>query len=148
MSIEIKVKLHEVKNDGLPIDENGDMPDELIGKVAFLWDGEIVSGWPLNNKGVNSVWEAADDALGGPGEFQGVTHWVEFPKPIWDIEDKCTCHVCELIGKIKSLEEKATEEESVALNEMWNRMEAAETELEVQELKEKGEWPEHDTDNI
>jgi hypothetical protein len=80
------VKVHEVATDGYP-----DM-DKLVGRVAFLFDGCIVSGWPLfrakleaqgsSARGVrDGDWEADSD-VGHPGTFGGVTHWVEFPKPL------------------------------------------------------------------
>jgi hypothetical protein len=76
---EILVKVHEIAKDGLP-----DM-DQLTGRVAFIWDGEIVSGWPLNKDEDGSMlWRGAEDLFMGP--FYGVTHWVEFPVPVRDLE--------------------------------------------------------------
>lgn len=76
MAKEIVVKVYEIAMDGLP-----DM-DALTGRVAFIFDGCIVSGWPLEN---SDMWEANSD-VGNIKPFAGVTHWVEFPKPVWDLE--------------------------------------------------------------
>lgn len=81
---EVKVKIHSIEEDGLP-----DM-EKLCGRVAFLWDGELVSGWPLTKECFPYCakyvhWETSDDAL-GHGEFGNVTHWIEFPKPFWEYE--------------------------------------------------------------
>lgn len=72
----ITAKLHEIATDGLP-----DM-DSLTGRVAFLFDGCIVSGWPLDERedGV-TLWEADSD-VGRLTKFYGVTHWIEFPLPL------------------------------------------------------------------
>jgi hypothetical protein len=82
------IMVHEIATDGYP-----DMDDnDLVGRVAFLWDGYIVSGWPLHaNPEDHSTahtghWEAADDKLSSVREFAGVTHWVEFPQPVWRYE--------------------------------------------------------------
>lgn len=83
---EITIKVHSIADDGLPDMEN------LTGRVAFLWDGNIVSGWPLHVDPQDHAtpysggWEAADDKLSSVREFRGVTHWVEFPEPVWNIE--------------------------------------------------------------
>lgn len=77
---EITIIVHSIAEDGLPDMDNRD----FTGKVAFLWDGYIVSGWPLDSVGYPGMWESADDALGG--KFTGVTHWVEFPTPVWKLE--------------------------------------------------------------
>lgn len=82
MASEMTVKIHEVAVDGLP-----DM-ESLTGRVAFIWDGAIVSGWPIGAEfgGVmydGQLWEPSEDRFGGP--VVGVTHWVEFPYPVWSI---------------------------------------------------------------
>ena len=79
MAEQMTVMVHTILEDGLP-----DM-DKLTGRVAFIWDGAIVSGWPLNRVGNPEAWEPAEDAM-GHGPFYGVTHWVEFPTAIWNIE--------------------------------------------------------------
>ncbi len=66
--------LHEIAVDGLP-----DM-EKLVGRVAFIFDGEIVSGWPSSD----GLWEANSD-VGCCPHFDGVTHWVEFPRPLEQI---------------------------------------------------------------
>lgn len=74
---ELKVIVHDIEQDGYP-----DM-DTLTGRVAFVWDGNIVSGWPNHNTDgqPEGTWEPAEDRFGGP--VSGVTHWIEFPVPLW-----------------------------------------------------------------
>jgi hypothetical protein len=82
---DLTVRVHSIAVDGLP-----DM-DALVGRVAFLFDGCIVSGWPLHvvptdhTTPYSGYWEADTD-VGNNQRFGGVTHWVEFPVPMWDIE--------------------------------------------------------------
>lgn len=71
----MEIKVHAIAEDGLP-----DM-EKMTGRVAFLFDGCIVSGWPLDHE----QWEA-DSTVGRHGVFRGVTHWIEFPVAVWDIE--------------------------------------------------------------
>lgn len=77
--MEISVKLFSVEKDGLP-----DMKD-LVGQVAFLMDGNIVSGWPLDEKDENGnpYWEADSD-VGRKGKFAGVKQYMVFDRPIWE----------------------------------------------------------------
>jgi hypothetical protein len=75
----MEIKVHEIAKDGLPA------MDDLTGRVAFIFDGCIVSGWPLRDNGNGeTTWEANSD-VGHGGVFYGVTHWVEFPVPVWDM---------------------------------------------------------------
>jgi hypothetical protein len=74
----MEIKVREIATDGLP-----DM-DNLTGRVAFIFDGCIVSGWPLSPEGDEVPWEADSD-VGRSEKFYGVTHWVEFPVPVWDM---------------------------------------------------------------
>lgn len=76
---EITVKIYKISEDGYPDIENN---KNLKGRIAFLWDGNIVSGWPVDKE--EGSWETDD--VGKAGLFYGVTHWVEFPVAIWDIE--------------------------------------------------------------
>ncbi len=88
MSQETTIKIHEVATDGLP-----DM-DKLTGRVAFIFDGCIVSGWPLPPEAYKRVvgghlwpqpqWGGNSDVANGK-TFLGVTHWVEFPAPLWEL---------------------------------------------------------------
>jgi hypothetical protein len=81
----IPVTVHPIAVDGLPqYGEDDDL--ELSGRVAFIFDGCVVSGWPLNLKhGSNPdgtpYWEANSD-VGRTIKFAGVTHWLEFPIPV------------------------------------------------------------------
>ena len=82
MAIDIQVKVHEIAVDGLP-----DM-DSSTGRVAFIWDGAIVSGWPIGTvyggtEYSEQLWEPSEDRFGGP--VIGVTHWLEFPEPVWNL---------------------------------------------------------------
>lgn len=85
-------KIHEIATDGLP-----DM-ETLVGRVAFIFDGCIVSGWPLDpkNPDINVyalydwdpktqgiLWEVNSD-VGHTRPFGNVTHWIEFDKPVWE----------------------------------------------------------------
>jgi hypothetical protein len=77
------IKVHEIAVDGLPQrDQDGSLTECLVGRVAFLFDGNIVNGWPLDRDG---LWEANSD-VGHGRPFVGVTHWVEFPLPLWEME--------------------------------------------------------------
>jgi hypothetical protein len=73
-----RVLVHSIEDDGLPV------MDDLTGQVAFIFDGSIVSGWPVTNAGTDGVlWETNPDVK--RALFSGVTHWVEFPVPVRDL---------------------------------------------------------------
>jgi hypothetical protein len=81
------VEVHAIVDDGIP-----DLTDEtLSGRIAFVFDGCIVSGWPLHvdpqdySTPYSGFWEADSD-VGHTQRFAGVTHWVEFPLPLWEIK--------------------------------------------------------------
>lgn len=85
-SKEVVIKIHEITTDGLPdmtYDEDNDK--SLVGRVAFIFDGCIVSGWPLDEVGMPGLWEGDSDVSHNQ-PFGSVTHWVEFPMPIWELE--------------------------------------------------------------
>lgn len=73
-------KLYDIENDGLP-----DM-GKLTGRVAFIFDGCIVSGWPL--KGIKNYgpedWEDNSD-VGRHGVFSGIKKYIIFDKEIWNL---------------------------------------------------------------
>lgn len=73
------MKVYTIKQDGLP------NMDKLVGRVAFIFDGSIVSGWPLrpDNDG-NVLWEADED-VGRHGVFNGVEKYVVFDVPVWEL---------------------------------------------------------------
>lgn len=80
MAQQITVTVHEIATDGLP-----DM-DALVNRVAFLFDGCIVSGWPLQPDPERGwLWEGNSD-VAHRRPFGSVTHWVEFPRPVHEIE--------------------------------------------------------------
>ena len=74
------MKVYSIEKDGLP-----DM-DNLTGRVAFIFDGCIVSGWPLH--GIDGhdkdEWEADSD-VGHTGVFYGIKKYVVFDKPVWEL---------------------------------------------------------------
>lgn len=83
---EITVKIHTIAEDGLPNMDDQDM----VGRVAFIFDGCIVSGWPLRDGGRSEpdgdvLWEGDSD-VAHTQPMGNVTHWAEFPMPIWELE--------------------------------------------------------------
>jgi len=83
MSQTITVVVHKIATDGLPGTDY-----KLTGRVAFIWNGAIVSGWPIDAEfgGVvagEQLWEPSEDCFGGP--LFGVTHWIEFPTEVWNL---------------------------------------------------------------
>lgn len=74
----MEIIVREIAKDGLP-----DM-DSLTGRVAFIFDGCVVCGWPIDSAGEETPWEADSD-VGRHGKFYGVTHWIEFPVPVWEM---------------------------------------------------------------
>lgn len=86
----VSMTIHEIATDGLP------KMEELTGRVAFIFDGSIVSGWPLEpdefphlyasygwDASMGTLWEADSD-VGHTRPFGGVTHWVEFGEALWE----------------------------------------------------------------
>lgn len=69
------MKVFDVEKDGYP-------KDWVPGTLAFIFDGCIVSGWPLEN----GNWEANSD-VGRQGQFDkdAVKKYVVFDKPIWEL---------------------------------------------------------------
>jgi hypothetical protein len=78
---ELLIKVYEIAVDGLPDMEHVGM----TGRVAFIWNGAICSGWPLDKIGKPGLWESSEDAM-GLKPFSGITHWVELPVAAWDLE--------------------------------------------------------------
>lgn len=92
----LEIKVHEIAVDGLPNYEDG----SLTGRVAFIIDGCIVSGFwiprgecqsvddKLDLYGANlpGAWEANSD-IGDGRLCVGVTHWVEFPMTVGAMEE-------------------------------------------------------------
>lgn len=70
----IEVVVHSIAEDGLPDIDN------TPGEIAFIFDGCIVSGWPLQetDHNGNRYWEADPD-VGRVTMFGGVTHWLQLP---------------------------------------------------------------------
>ena len=86
MAEEITIKVHSIAEDGLP-----DMKT-LVGRVALIFDGCIVSGWPLGagedgDGPYTGLWEGNRD-VAHHLPFGGVTHWVEFPRSVWELESQ------------------------------------------------------------
>ena len=82
MSKDLTVKVHRISVDGLPDEDDR----TLTGRVDFIFDGCIVSGWPLDDVGHPGEWGTNED-VGKHGRFTGVTHWIEFPVPVWELEN-------------------------------------------------------------
>lgn len=96
MGTELTVRLHAIAEDGLP------KMDQLTGRVGFIFDGCIVSGWPLTPETMGAegidfsteirehanrgewLWEGNSDVARST-MFANVTHWVEFPAPLWEM---------------------------------------------------------------
>jgi len=72
------MKICDIEKDGLYDKEDR----SLIGRIAFIFDGCIVSGWYLDN----GNWVANDD-VGRNGEFHKdeVKKYIIFDCPIWDM---------------------------------------------------------------
>lgn len=91
----MEIRLHKIEDDGLP------EMDTLVGRVAFIFDGCIVSGPPLdpvehadiyNRYGWSDtedgiLWEANSD-VGHTRPFGNVAYWVEFPEPLWSLTSR------------------------------------------------------------
>lgn len=86
MSFDMTIRVHSIAEDGLPPrdPETGELTNS---DIAFIFDGCIVSGWPLHanpqdySTPYSGYWEADSD-VGRTVKFAGVTHWVEFPNPL------------------------------------------------------------------
>lgn len=82
MSKQYTITVHTIAEDGLPpkdFDEAG-----LVGRVAFVFDGAIYSGWPTNpgEEDPNDVvWEDSETGH----TFTGVKKWIELPVPGWEL---------------------------------------------------------------
>jgi hypothetical protein len=84
-----EIIIHSIAEDGPP-----DMSiDNMIGRVCFIWDGCIVSGWPLGtgedaDGPYDGRWEPSEDRFGGP--VTGVEYWIELPVPAWKLGPNLT----------------------------------------------------------
>lgn len=72
------MKVFDIEKDGI-YDKND---SSLVGRIAFIFDGCIVSGWALDDKG--EFWEADSD-VGRHGRFTNVKKYVVFDKPVWEL---------------------------------------------------------------
>lgn len=83
MSKDIIAIVHNIKEDGLP------PKDGLTGRIAFIWDGAIFSGWPTSlddpSDPDSMKWESSDSSI-VMRQVVGVTHWIELPVPAWELE--------------------------------------------------------------
>ena len=81
----MKIEIKNIKKDGLP-----DM-SKLKGRVAFIYDGCIVTGWPLKGckedlgQFTEDMWEGNSD-VGHNSIFKGIKYYVIFPIPLFEIE--------------------------------------------------------------
>jgi hypothetical protein len=82
MSKQYIIIVHAIEEDGLPpkdFDKAG-----LVGRVAFIFDGAIYSGWPTppaEEDPGEVTWEDSETGH----RFSGVKKWVELPVPGWDL---------------------------------------------------------------
>lgn len=83
----INAQVFDIDIDGLP------PKDGLTGRLAFIHDGAIYSGWPLfelhlkypeNNHPIYSKydWEGSET---GAVVYSGVKKYIIFEKPIWKL---------------------------------------------------------------
>ena len=75
----MNIIIRPIATDGLP------NMDALTGRVAFIFDGCIVSGWPLSPDSSGDILWEADSDVGHGRPFHGVTHWIEFPVAVWEM---------------------------------------------------------------
>ena len=77
----ITAQLFSVKEDGLYTKD-----ESIIGRVAFIFDGCIVSGGYLDEEDElnGRLWEANDD-VGRSNTFGGVEQYIIFDSPIGDL---------------------------------------------------------------
>lgn len=75
MSHQLSVIVHDVVKDGLPTDSRFADYD-LTGRVAFVFNGHLYSGWPTSY----GCWRRTDGEDDVPKG--GVDRWVEFPSAI------------------------------------------------------------------
>lgn len=86
MSKQYTIIVHTIKEDGLPpkdFEEAG-----LTGRVAFIFDGDIYSGWPAYGEDQEMpddpdeiVWEESEHAH----KMMGVEKWIELPVAGWEL---------------------------------------------------------------
>jgi hypothetical protein len=55
--------------------------DDLIGRIAFIHDGNIIDGFPLPN----GNWEANSKWRTGHSEYANVKKYIIFDVPIWKL---------------------------------------------------------------
>lgn len=78
MSKEYTIKVHVIQEDGLPPDDLEAVG--LTGRVVFIFDGCLYSGWPIRKDG-EILWEDSETAQ----SFSGVEKWIELPVPGWSL---------------------------------------------------------------
>lgn len=83
MSKTYTITVHTIAEDGLPPQDI--VQAGLTGRIAFIFDGAIYSGWPLNaatEKDVHAVlWEDAETGK----QYVGVKKWIELPIAGWEL---------------------------------------------------------------
>ncbi len=94
MSKEYTIIVHSIEEDGLPPKDYEKA--DLIGRVAFIFDGNIYCGWPLKELGKDGVYDENADRPSNPEDvvwedsetahhFSGVKKWIELPVPGWKL---------------------------------------------------------------
>jgi len=82
MSKQYTIIVHTIKEDGLPPKDFAKAG--LVGRVAFIFDGCLYSGWPINpdeSDPEEVVWEDSETAQ----RFSGVEKWIELPVSASDL---------------------------------------------------------------
>lgn len=94
MSKQYTITVHTIAEDGLPPKDF--YKAGLVGRVAFIFDGNIYCGWPLKKDGSNGGYDENADYPDDPEEivwedsetahhFSGIKKWIELPVPGWEL---------------------------------------------------------------
>lgn len=100
MSEKHTIIVHSVEEDGLPAvisEDEGGLNDEFDERVGFIVYNLILMGHPLPPDESGTVHWVAEDTSGEAmpvriegttySTFTGVTHWIEFPKRIYEFTE-------------------------------------------------------------
>ena len=111
----IEIKVYNIAKDGLPNDILS--KEAQTGRIGFLWDGNIYSGWPLypNHSSDKSVWEDSEFAH----KLSGVEDWVLFPRPFWDLKSTPAETSIQDSAKSDTAETSKLSEETLTFIDRW-----------------------------
>lgn len=82
MSKTYSIIVHTIVEDGLPPEDFAQA--NLTGRVVFIFDGCLYSGWPLRPAASDYdavVWEESETGT----RFSGVKKWIELPVTGWEL---------------------------------------------------------------